>query len=147
MPGLAGSDGSPLVAWPFVVKFLVLPRRPPAVRGLRCHHPPPRAPSRKPRPACLRHRVPPPRSPPRFIIAGHLFGAPRRFTASLFCPSSLYLLPPPSPLRARRERLSLFQPLVISDFLRGTFHDNLSKSEGDIFSHNSLTCLFSRILK
>jgi hypothetical protein len=47
MPGLAGSDGSPLVAWPFVVKFLVLPRRPPAVRGLRCHHPPPRAPPRK----------------------------------------------------------------------------------------------------
>lgn len=44
MPGLAGSDGSPLVAWPFVVKFLVLPRRPPAVHGLRCHHPPPRAP-------------------------------------------------------------------------------------------------------
>jgi len=46
MPGLAGSDGSPLVAWPFVVKFLLLPRRPPAVRGLRCHHPPPRAPPR-----------------------------------------------------------------------------------------------------
>jgi len=46
MPGLAGSDGSPLVAWPFVVKFLVLPRRPPAVHGLRCHHPPPRAPPR-----------------------------------------------------------------------------------------------------
>lgn len=46
MPGLAGSDGSPLVAWPFVVKFLVPPRRPPAVCGPRCHHPPPRAPPR-----------------------------------------------------------------------------------------------------
>lgn len=42
MPGLAGSDGSPLVAWPFVVKFLVLPSGPPAVSGPRCHHPPPR---------------------------------------------------------------------------------------------------------
>lgn len=46
MPGLAGSDGSPLVAWPFVVKFLVPPRRPPAVCRPRCHHPLPRPPSK-----------------------------------------------------------------------------------------------------
>lgn len=36
--------------------------------------------------------------------------------------------PRPSPLRARRERLSLFQPLVISDFLRGTLFTIISQN-------------------
>lgn len=71
MPGLAGSDGSPLVAWPFVVKFLVPPRRPPAVCRPRCHHPLPRPPLETTL-ACLGHRVLPSRSPPRSIISSEI---------------------------------------------------------------------------
>lgn len=87
MPGLAGSDGSPLVAWPFVVKFLVPPRRPPAVCGPRCHHPPPRAP---PRNYARMPRAPPRSStafsPPRSIIRSEIF---RSFSllSSLVVPS------------------------------------------------------------
>jgi len=80
MPRLAGSDGSPLVAWPFVVKFLVLPRRPPAVLGLRCHHPPPRAPLETT--AGMRTVPTAPRSPPRSIIVGYHREGPHRFTKS-----------------------------------------------------------------
>lgn len=106
MPGLAGSDGSLLVAWPFVLKFLLLPRRPPAVHGLRCHHPPPRAPLETTAGIPLWHRVPPPRS----IIADTLDEALVVSRPHLL--SSLSFFPLQSPLCIY---LSLF---VIADFLQ-----------------------------
>lgn len=99
MPGLAGSDGSPLVAWPFVVKFLVPPRRPPAVCGPRCHHPPPRAPPR--------NYARMPRAPPRsstFLLSA-TFHHPQRnlpfflsFSLSLIASRRYFHLLPFAPI-------------------------------------------------
>lgn len=68
MPGLGGSDGSPLVAWPFVVKFLVPPGETP--RGLWAPLSPP--PAKGPPRNCARMPRASPRSPPRSIIRGKI---------------------------------------------------------------------------
>lgn len=77
MPGLGGSDGSPLVAWPFVVKFLVPPGETP--RGLWAPLSPP--PAKGPPRNCARMPRGSPRSPPRSIIRSKI--APLSLSLSL----------------------------------------------------------------